>query len=84
MMLTEQKDILTAKVEQALSGIRPYLNSDGGDVRLHKITEDMEVQLELLGSCETCRMSSMTMRAGIEEAIKRIAPEVKQVVAINI
>lgn len=74
---------LQAKVEEALETIRPYLKTDGGDVRLHQITDTLEVELELLGACQSCSMSSMTMRAGIEEAIKRIAPEVTKVTAIN-
>ncbi|MCB9234418.1 MAG: NifU family protein [Bacteroidia bacterium] len=77
-------ETLKIKVEQALENIRPYLNTDGGDVRLHAILEDGTVELELLGACESCSMSSMTMKAGIEEAIKRIAPEVSQVYAINL
>lgn len=75
---------LKAKVEQALDSIRPYLRTDGGDVRLHAILPDGSVELELLGACETCSMSPMTMKAGIEEAIKRIAPEVPSVSAINL
>ena len=75
---------LHEKVEKALDNIRPYLKSDGGDVRIYNITDDLIVELELLGSCETCSMSSMTMKAGIEESIKRIAPEVRGVTAVNI
>jgi Fe-S cluster biogenesis protein NfuA len=75
---------LKIKVEKALDTIRPYLNSDGGDVRLHAISDDgLIVQLELLGSCESCNMSHMTMKAGIEEAIKRVAPEVKSVESVK-
>lgn len=75
---------LQERVNQALENIRPYLKSDGGDVRLHQITDELVVELELLGNCGTCSMSPMTMRAGIEEAIKKIAPEVTSVHAINI
>lgn len=75
---------LKKRIQEALDNIRPYLHSDGGDVRLHEITEDMVVQVELLGNCGTCSMSPMTMRAGIEEAIKRVAPEIKGVTAITV
>ena len=78
-METELKD----KIERALDSIRPYLKTDGGDVRLHSISENREVEVELLGACQSCSMSAMTMRAGIEEAIKKIAPEVISVSAIN-
>jgi Fe-S cluster biogenesis protein NfuA len=74
-------EAIKTKVEQALDSIRPYLQSDGGDVRLHAIREDMVVEVELLGSCESCSMSHMTMKAGLEEAIKRAAPEIKEVMA---
>lgn len=71
------------RVLDALEGMRPYLKSDGGDVRLHDITPELVVELELLGNCETCEMSTMTMRAGLEQAIRRVAPEVKQVMAVK-
>ena len=75
-------EILRKKIEAALDSIRPYLQSDGGDVRLVNINEDLSVELELLGACETCTMSNMTMKAGIEEAIKKVAPEVVSVRAV--
>lgn len=71
------------RILQALEGMRPYLISDGGDVRLHTITPDLRVELELLGNCESCQMSHMTMKAGLEQAIRRVAPEIKEVTAIN-
>jgi len=80
--MTTDKTLLE-RVEEALNGIRPYLKSDGGDVRLHEIRDGV-VEVELLGNCETCSMSNMTMKAGLEEAIKRAAPEVTKVTAINI
>ncbi|MFT6055396.1 MAG: Fe-S cluster biogenesis protein NfuA [Roseivirga sp.] len=75
--------VMIDKVEAALDKIRPFLKADGGDVRVLEITEDMVVRLELVGACETCPMSHMTMKAGIEEAIKRDIPEIKSVVAVN-
>jgi Fe-S cluster biogenesis protein NfuA len=71
------------RVEAALDKIRPFLKADGGDVKVIEITEDMVVKLELVGACESCPMSHMTMKAGIEEAIKRDIPEIKSVVAVN-
>lgn len=76
-------DSIRNRVLQALEGVRPYLNSDGGDVRLHNITPELVVELELMGNCETCEMSHMTMRAGLEQAIRRAAPEVKQVTSVK-
>lgn len=74
-----EKENLIAKIEAALESVRPYLNSDGGDVRLHAINEDLSVELELMGSCESCSMSHMTMKAGLEVAIKKAVPEVTSV-----
>lgn len=73
---------LRERVEQALQSLRPYLQSDGGDVRLVQITENFVVELELLGACGSCSMSSMTMKAGIEQAIKKAAPEIVSVEAV--
>ncbi|MFY9310050.1 MAG: NifU family protein [Bacteroidia bacterium] len=75
---------LKIKVEEALEQIRPYLQADGGNVSLLEITKDKVVKLELLGACKSCSMSAMTLKAGIEESIKRVAPEVTGVEAINV
>ena len=74
---------LTDRVNAALDNIRPFLNDDGGDVKLIEITEDNTVNLELLGSCSTCSMSGRTLKSGIEESIRKAAPEINKVVAIN-
>lgn len=71
-------------VDNAISSIRPYLNTDGGDVKILEITEDKVVRLELLGACGSCPMSTMTLKAGVEEAIKKAVPEIRGVEAINI
>lgn len=73
---------LRARIETTLDSIRPYLMADGGSVRLQNVTPDMVVELELLGACGTCPMSMMTLRAGIEQAIKRAVPEVQRVEAV--
>lgn len=69
------------KVEQALEQIRPFLKADGGDVELLSIDADNVVKLRLLGACKSCEISHITMKAGIEESIRRVFPEVKEVVA---
>lgn len=78
------KKELLSKIDGAINNIRPYLEADGGDVKLLGITDDYVVEVELLGACEACPMSPMTMKAGIEEAVKRVAPEVKAINAVNI
>lgn len=82
-MDTTKEDIVS-KVEKALDSIRPYLETDGGNVKVLDVDENMVVRLELLGACGNCPMSLMTMKAGIEETIKRQVPEVKDVQAINL
>ncbi|MEL7341139.1 MAG: NifU family protein [Bacteroidota bacterium] len=82
MQITVNEDLKT-RVEAALDSIRDYLQSDGGDVKVHQIREDGVVELELLGACESCSMSNMTMKAGIEQVIFRAAPEITKVEAIN-
>ena len=76
-------DALHQKVEDALDTIRPYLEADGGNVAIVEITSDQILKLELTGACKTCNMSHMTMKAGIEETIKRAVPEIKEIQSIN-
>ncbi|SNS86527.1 MULTISPECIES: NifU family protein [Ekhidna] len=75
---------LVERVEKALNNIRPYLEADGGDVKVLEVDKDMNVVLELMGNCGSCPMSTMTLKAGVEEAIKREVPEIKSVHAVNI
>ena len=83
-MTEVENQTLLEQVGTALDGIRPYLEADGGDVKVLEITEDKEVILELLGNCSSCSMSTMTMKAGIEQAIKKAVPEIKEVKAVNV
>jgi Fe-S cluster biogenesis protein NfuA len=71
------------KIEDALNQIRPYLQADGGDVSLVEITRDNIVKVELQGACRSCSMSMMTMKAGIEESIRRAVPEIRGVEAVT-
>jgi Fe-S cluster biogenesis protein NfuA len=74
---------LVSRVEDALNQLRPFLEADGGNVSLVEITEDKIVRLELLGACKNCSMRMMTFKAGLEEAVRRAAPEIKAVEAVN-
>jgi Fe-S cluster biogenesis protein NfuA len=82
MEILEKADILL-RVEQALETMRDFLRADGGDVELIDVDEDMTVQIRLLGPCKSCSMSIMTMKAGIEEAVRKAIPEIKAVVAVE-
>jgi Fe-S cluster biogenesis protein NfuA len=75
---------LLKRVEIALDTIRPYLETDGGTVSIEEITPENIVKLRLLGSCGSCPMSIMTLKAGIEQAIKRAVPEITAVEAVNL
>lgn len=75
---------LLQKVESALDSIRPYLEADGGNVSVEEITPENIVKLKLLGACGSCPMSIMTLKAGIEQAIKKAVPEIEGVEAVNL
>ncbi|MFM7216728.1 MAG: NifU family protein [Bacteroidota bacterium] len=74
---------LIRRVEDALEQLRPYLAADQGDVSLVEVTEDGIARVKFLGACSSCSMSSMTLKAGIEQAILKAAPEVKKVEAVD-
>jgi Fe-S cluster biogenesis protein NfuA len=76
-------DNLLEKVEKALGTIRPYLNADGGDVELVKVTPEGIVEVKLTGACIDCPMSQMTLRAGVERALIREVPGIRRVEAVN-
>jgi len=75
---------INQRIENALEAIRPYLKTDGGDVKVVEVTEDMIVKIELQGACVSCPMSTMTLKAGVEKSILDSVPEVKAVEAVNI
>ncbi|NVL92953.1 MAG: NifU family protein [Desulfobacterales bacterium] len=70
------------KVEAALGKIRPSLRADGGDVELVEVTPDGIVKVKLTGACRGCPMSEMTLKMGIERALKQEVPEVTEVVSV--
>lgn len=81
--MIKDKKILD-KVESALQSMRPFLEADGGDMELVEVTDNFIAKVKLLGACSSCHMSTMTLKAGIEEAVKRAVPEIIAVEAINI
>ena len=78
-----KKKEFMARLEIALDDVRPHLAVDGGNVEIVDVTDDLDVKIKWLGNCEGCAMSTMTMRAGIEQALKGKFPDIKSVVAIN-
>ena len=77
------KEELAIKINDSLEELRPHLKADGGDMELVEITDDGIARVRLLGACSDCSMSIMTIKAGLEEAVKKVAPEIKSVEAIN-
>jgi Fe-S cluster biogenesis protein NfuA len=76
------KQGITTKVLEAMEQLRPFLHADGGDMELVEITDDAIVRVRLMGACSDCSMSFMTLKAGLEDALKSVAPQVKAVESI--
>lgn len=74
---------LYKKVEVAIDSLRPFLEADQGDITLVGIDSDFVVKVRLLGACKTCSINNLTLKAGIEDAVKRIAPEITSVEPID-
>jgi Fe-S cluster biogenesis protein NfuA len=74
---------IETRINEALQTVRPYLQADGGDVELVSISDDMSVVIRLLGNCTACSMSDMTLKAGIEETLRRSIPELGNITAIK-
>jgi Fe-S cluster biogenesis protein NfuA len=79
---TKENKSMKAEVEKVLEMVRPGLQADGGDVELVGVTEDGIVQVRLKGACGSCPMSTMTLKMGIERAVKERVPGVKEVVQV--
>jgi Fe-S cluster biogenesis protein NfuA len=80
----KSKEEITSSVSASIETIRPYLQNDGGDISLVEVTDDFTVKVKLLGACGSCPYSIMTLKNGVEQAVKRDVPEVKEVVAVNL
>lgn len=76
------KEEIYKKVEDVIQQIRPYLQDDGGDIDLIELTDDLVVKVKLQGACGSCPYSLMTLKNGVEEAIKKVVPEIKEVVGV--
>ncbi len=72
---------LFERIEEVLDTVRPYLQSDGGDVQVVDIEGEI-LKVKLLGNCENCNMNTMTMKAGLEQTIIKSIPEIKKVEAV--
>lgn len=82
-MTTEEKKSLIHQIDVALDSIRPHLEVDGGNIEVVDLTPDMVLEVRWVGTCETCSMSAMTLKAGIEETIRANVPAIKMVRPMN-
>jgi Fe-S cluster biogenesis protein NfuA len=83
MSVTAKAELIN-KVENVISQIRPYLEADGGNIHFVELTDDNVVIVELSGACGSCPMSTITLKSGVEQAVRKAIPEIKSVEALNI
>ncbi len=82
-MTTMTSDELKMNVEKALEEIRPFLQSDGGDITLISIDNENSVKVRLEGACVGCTVNQMTLKSGVEMTIKKYAPQIEEVINIS-
>jgi len=75
---------LRMRLEQTLDTIRPYLKTDGGDIKILDIDKNMVLKLEFLGNCSSCNINGMTLKAGVEEVVRKSVPEISKIEAVNL
>ena len=83
MLFLMKDEELINRVNLVIDQLRPYLKNDGGDMELIEITEDKKVRVRLLGACQTCSISPVTLKAGLEESLKVSVPEIAGVEAVE-
>ncbi|RIV44128.1 MULTISPECIES: NifU family protein [Flagellimonas] len=74
---------IKSNVEKALEEIRPFLQSDGGDITLISIDNDNSVKVKLEGNCIACSVNQMTLKSGVEMTIKKYAPQIEEVINVS-
>ena len=80
--LTKNKEVIQ-KIKNALEEISPFLEADGGNINFVELTDNWIVKVELTGACSSCSISMMTLKNGVEVAIKNAVPQVKEVIEIS-
>lgn len=81
-MEESKRQDLEKRVNETIAMVRPYLVADGGDIEFVELTDDMVVKVQLLGACGSCPYSIQTLKNGVEQAVKKQIPEIKEVVSI--
>jgi len=78
----QNKEIID-KIKNVIDQIRPYIQQDGGDIEFVELTDDMIVNVELKGACGSCPYSTLTLKNGVETAIRNAIPEIKAVESVK-
>ncbi len=76
------KEEILKSVANTLDQVRPYLQADGGDIEVVELTDDNILKVRLTGACHGCPFSMQTLKAGVEQAIKRDVPQIAEVVSV--
>lgn len=82
-METKIKDDLLKRANETLDQVRPYLQADGGDIEIVELTDENILKVRLTGACNGCPFSMQTLKAGVEQAIKRDIPEILEVIEVD-
>ncbi len=82
-MTENERNDLNARVNKALERIRPYLEADGGGITLEEVTDEKVVKVKLHGACDGCPFSHQTLKAGVEQALLKEVPEMKELIAVD-
>ena len=82
-MTERERTDLNARVNRALDKIRPYLEADGGGITLEEVTDEKVVKVKLHGACDGCPFSYQTLKAGVEQALLKEVPEMKELIAVD-
>lgn len=82
-MENKAKEEILRRTNVTLDKVRPYLQADGGDIEIVELTDDNILKVRLTGACGGCPFSQQTLKAGVEQAVIRDVPEIKEVVAVN-
>ena len=82
-MKEKEKEQYIKRINEALNKLRPYLEADGGDITLEEVTDDLVVKVKLHGACHGCPFSYQTLKAGVEQALRKEIPEIKDLVSVD-
>jgi Fe-S cluster biogenesis protein NfuA len=81
-MEAKTREDLLKRVQKTLNQVRPYLQADGGDIEVVELTDDNVLKVRLTGACNGCPFSMQTLKAGVEQAVKRDVPQIVEVIEV--